>query len=363
MAETLLNRARVYNAPEGQAFSASNSQSQILASNVVADAPLVALAYSYAVLEFEGNSTHAGQKIAVACNGHTITVTLNNDGEAQLSLQPFIREAVLLNGTLDNPLYCDDTATTQDNGYRGYIDVTITETNQTPTTMRIYYIFGNYAPKGELVTDLYFDYDANGETWVNVDDATNYTASGVPNGFEGNWCDINKIVESEPSGDFVMPLLVAWYYGKDNIQFNTINYHFRYDCRVDNMLKVRWLDQNGNINVRKFVKAGRANGVASSGSWTRPHNYKEIVDGYDFGKDEWRNLTASESLTIGDDNIPMTHYDWLKTLGASACVEAFIGGAWTRVNLGDAKLEADPRKATFTATFTLALPTDDVQKF
>jgi hypothetical protein len=214
-----------------------------------------------------------------------------------------------------------------------------------------------------MVTDLYFDYDANGETWVNVDDATNYTASGVPNGFEGNWCDVNKIVESEPSGDFVMPLLVAWYYGKDDIQFNTINYHFRYDCRTDNILKVRWLDTNGNINVRKFVKAGRANGVASSGSWTRPHNVKEIVDGYNFGKDEWQNLTASESVTIGDDNIPMTHYDWIKTLGASACVEAYVDGAWTRVNLGDAKLECDPRKATFTATFTLVLPTDDVQQF
>lgn len=363
MAETLLNRARMYDEPEGSPFTKANTQSQILPDAAVATAPLVALAYSYAVLEFEGNSTHAGNKIAVACNGHTITITLNTDGEASLSLVPFIREDVVLNNTLDNPLYCDSSATTQSNGYRGHIDVTITEENQTPTTMRIYYIFGNYAPKGELVTDLYFDYDPDGETWVNLDDVANYSNTGVPNTFEENWCDINKIVESEPSGDFVMPLLIAWYYGKDDIQFNTINYHFRYDCRVDNMLKVRWLDTNGNINTRKFVKAGRANGVSSSGSWVRPHNYKEIVDGYNFGKDEWQNLTASESVTIGDDNIPMTHYDWVKTLGSSACVAAFVDGAWTRVNLGDAKLEADPRKATFTATFTLVLPTDDVQQF
>ena len=363
MSETLLNRARLNNAPQNEPYSKANTQSQILASNVVANAPLVALAYSYAILEFEGNSTHAGNKIAVACNGHTITVTLNNDGEAQLSLQPFIREAVLLNGTLNNPLYCNDTSEIQSNGYRGYIDISITEENQSPVAMRVNYIFGNYAPKGQLVTDLYFDYDANGDTWVNVDDVANYDATGNPTNFEDNWANINELVESEPSGDFVMPLLVAWYYGKENIQFANINYHFRYDCRVDNMAKVRWLDTNGNINTRKFVVAGRSSGASVGSTWQRQHSTKEIVDGYNFGKDEWQNLTASESVTIGDDNIPMTHYDWLKTLGASACVEAYVDGAWTRVNLGDAKLECDPRKATFTATFTLILPTDDVQQF
>ena len=363
MSETLLNRARLANSPQSEPFSKANSQSQILASNVVANAPLVALAYSYAVLEFEGNSTHAGNKIAVACNGHTITVTLNNDGEAQLSLQPFIREAVLLNGTLDNPLYCDDTATTQDNGYRGYIDVTITETNQTPTTMRIYYIFGNYAPKGELVTDLYFDYDADGETWVNVDDATNYTASGVPNGFEGNWCDINKIVESEPSGDFVMPLLVAWYYGKDDIQFSTINYHFHYDCRIDNVLKVRWLDNNGNINTRKFTIGSRTHGASVGSTWQRPHNDKEIILGYDRGKDQWNEYTPTETITIGDDCIPIAQYNWLKSIASSAVVEALMDGVWVRCNINGASIECTPKKEQFSATLTLVLPTDDVQQF
>jgi hypothetical protein len=290
-------------------------------------------------------------------------VTLDTNGKASLSLLPFIREAVLDNGTLDNPLYCDSTAEVQDNGFRGYIDVSMTEEGQNAMVMRVYYIYGNYAPKGQMVTDLYFDYDANGETWVNVDDAANYTAAGVPNSFEGNWCDINKVVESEPTGDFAMPLLVAWYYGKDDIQFANINYHFRYDCREDNVLKVRWLDTDGNINTRKFTIAAHSHGVASSGTWQRSHNVKEIVDGYDRGNDEWNELTASESITIGDDGIPVTHYNWLKTLGSSACVEALIGDVWTRVNLGDATIECDPRKSVFTATITLVLPTDDVQQF
>ena len=363
MAETLLNRARMRNAPQNEPYSKANSQSQILPDGVVASAPLVALAYSYAVLEFEGNSTHSGNDITVECGNNSIVVTLDTNGKASLSLLPFIREAVLVAGTLDNPLYCDNTAEVQDNGFRGYIDVSMTEEGQNAMSMRVYYIYGNYAPKGQMVTDLYFDYDASGETWVNVDDAANYTAAGVPQSFEGNWCDINKIVESEPTGDFVMPLLVAWYYGKDDIQFANINYHFRYDCREGNVLKVRWLDTDGNINTRKFTIAAHSHGVASSGSWQRLHNVKEIVDGYYYGKDEWNELTASESITIGDDGIPVTHYNWLKTLGSSACVEALIGGVWTRVNLGDATIECDPRKSVFTATITLVLPTDDVQQF
>ena len=363
MAETLLNRARLANAPQIDPFNIPNSQTQILGGNVVATAPLVALAYSYAVLEFEGNSTHAGKKITIACNGYSITIELDNDGQGELSLVPFIRDAVLNSGTLNNPLYCNDTSETQTNGYRGYIDISITEENQSPVAMRVNYIFGNYSPQGQLVTDLYFDYDANGDTWVNVDDVANYDASGNPTNFEDNWANINELVESEPSGDFVMPLLVAWYYGKDNIQFANINYHFRYDCRVDNMAKVRWLDTNGNINTRKFVVAGRSSGASVGSTWQRQHSTKEIVDGYDRGKDQWAQLQANETITLGDDNIPTTHYNWLKTLSFSPCVEVFLNGAWTRVNLGDVEIECDPRKSVFTATISLVLPADDVQQF
>ena len=86
--------------------------------------------------------------------------------------------------------------------------MTMVETGHSPITMRVYYIFGNYAPIWDEVTDLYFDYDASGETWVNVDAASNYDASGSPTDFEDNWCNINELVESEPTGDFVMPLMV-----------------------------------------------------------------------------------------------------------------------------------------------------------
>lgn len=363
MSETLLNRARLNNAPQGQPFSTPNSQSQVLLDGVVATAPLVALAYSYAVLEFEGNATHSGNKITIECNDNSITIVLDRWGQGTFSLVPFIRDAIAQTTTLDNPLYCNDTSETQSNGFRGFIDISITEDGREPVAMRVYYIFGNYAPKGEQVTDLYFDYDPDGGTWCNVDDIANYTASGVPTAFEDNWCNINEIVAEEPTGDFMMPLLVAWYYGKDDIQFNTINYHFRYDCRVDNMLKLRWLDNNGNINTRKFVVGGRSHGASTGSTWQRYHAFKEIVDGYDRGRDEWAEMTAAETLTVGDDSIPMTHFNWLKSLASTACADVFVDGAWTRCNINGATIECDPRKATFSVSLTLTMPTDDVQQF
>ena len=358
-----VNRARLATAPMAMGYTKANVQTQTLADGVIASAPLVALAYSYATLSFEGNATHAGKQISVVCGGYSITITLDGEGKAAMSLLPYIRMMVLGALTLDNPLYCESGADFQQNNFRGYLDVTITEDNALPITMRVHFIFGNYAPKGEDVTDLYFDYLPDGETWVNVDAASHYNSNGVPVDFEDNWCNINEILEDEPTGDFIVPLDVAWYYGGDNIKFSTINYHFHYDCRVANIMKVRWLDTNGNINIRKFVTGGRSHGGASGDAWQRPHTTKEINLGYDRGKDQWTDITANETLTLGDDVIPMTHFDWLKTLTSSAAVEVYKGGAWVRVNFGDASVECDPRKQTFSMSLTLILPTDDVQQF
>lgn len=363
MADIQLNRARLGISPMAMGFTKANVQTQTLADGVVASAPLVALAYSYAILDFEGNATHANESISVECNGYGIDITLDGDGKASLSLLPFIRMAVLGAVVLDNPLYCETGADFQQNNYRGYIDVSITEANALPVAMRVHFIFGNYVPKGEEVTDLYFDYLPDGETWVNVDAASHYDANGVPVEFEDNWCNINEIVAEDPDGDFVLPLEVAWFCGGDDIRFSTINYHFHYDCRVANIVKVRWLDTNGNINIRKFTRGGRSHGGASGDSWMRPHTTKAINLGYDRGKDQWANITANETITLGDDAIPMTHFDWLKTLTSSAAVEVFKDNAWVRVNFGDASVECDPRKQTFSMSLTLILPTDDVQQF
>lgn len=363
MADYSINRARLATAPMALPFNVPNLQTQILADGVVASAPLVALAYSFAVLSFEGNGTHSGKSITAESGNHSITITLDQDGKAELSLLPFIRVAVLTNTLLENPLYCQSGATFQQNNYRGYIDMTITEQGQQPIAMRIHYIFGNYAPRGEHVTDVWMDYDANGETWVNVDSAANYDANGHPVNFEDNWCNVAEILDFVPYGDFVLPLEVAWFYGGDDIYFSNVNYHFRFDCRTFNVIKVRWLDADGNINTRKFTLAGRNHGASVSQTWQLPHSHKEINLGYDRGRDQWANIEASGTITIGDDNIPIEQFEWLRSIVSTPVVEAFIGNVWVRCNVADSSVQADPRKSTFSITITLVVPTPDIQQF
>lgn len=337
----------------------------ITSGGVTVNAPLVALAYSFAVINFVGVATNAGARYTITCGGHSITITLNSSGRASVSLLPFIRNAVRSSGVLDDPMYCTNT-TYIANNFRGSISVSVQPSGGTATSMTIYYIFGNYAPKAVTVRDVYLDYDANGETWANVDAISMYDSNGVPNDFNYNWCNINSLVSTPPTGDFDLALDVAWFYGSSVYKFRTITYHFRYDCRTENVIKLRWLDQNGNINCKKFVLAGRSHGGAPSASWKRPHTTKSLVHGvnpYDRGRDEWANITASETIAIGDECLPIAQFDWLKTLTSSAIIECYKDASWVRCNIGDASVECDPRKAQFSISLTLIFPTDDVQQF
>lgn len=344
----------------------ANTQTASLSGGITITAPMVALAYSYAVLQFRGSSSNNGQTIAVTCNGNTINITLNHYGNADVSLVPFIRKALQSASVQNEPLASPHNVAYGANKYRGSLSVSIVGASS--ITMVIYYIFGNYAMQGKTKRDIYLDYHPDGETWCNADLASHYDSVGRPGAdFANNWANANFIVGSTPTRDFDMPLDVAWFYGNYDVRFRRFTYHFRYDCRVANIMRVRWLDQNGNINVRKFVVGGRSHGGASGDAWQRPHTYKNFVahsyNSYDRGKDQWANITANETITLGDDAIPMTHFDWLKTLTSSAAVEVFKGNAWVRVNFGDASVECDPRKQTFSMSLTLILPTDDVQQF
>ena len=293
----------------------------------------------------------------------SITVTLDAAGKGEMSLVPFIRDKVMGSGFLNSPLYCEYRASFSRNKCRGYIDLSFTVPNEDPATKRVYYVFGNYAPKVVPVTDVYRDFINGSETWLNIDAAIHYASDGTPTTFDYNWCDVKEILRSQPSGDFYTDCNVAWFYGYDYIRFTSVRYHFRYDCRTDNMVKLRWLDADGNINCRKFVKAGRNHTASASSTWQRPHNKKTIDSGYDFGRDEWSSLALNDTMSVGDDNIPIVHYDWVKTIVGSAAVEAYIDSAWKRVSIGDATMECDPRKSQFSVTLSLILPTDDVQQF
>lgn len=349
-----LNRARLLH--DTLPYTITNTQTFTLASGAVVSVPMVALAYSYAMLRIEGGTPNT--KVSITCNGIAVTLTLNADGDGAMSLTPFIRAAIQGNGTLANPLYTSGIR--QGNGFRGSMVVIVTEPEELPLAVSVSYILGNYAPKGERVTDLYFDYDANGESWASYDDAANYNA-GTPIAFDENWCDMSELVAEEPTGDFDMVLPTAWFYGS-KIHFSEVTYHFRYDCRTEGMAKVRWLDTNGNLNERKFVIAGKQHGASTSATWHTPHDEKSINLGYYAGRDQWRERSASEVMVVGDDCIPITHFDWLKTIASAPVAEVFLDGVWVKCEIADMTTECDPRKSLFSITLNLVLPTDDVQQ-
>ena len=360
MANYGLNRARLLWQGDTP-MSVNNSQSIALASGLSVTAPLVALAYSWAMLHLDGNSSMAGKKVTITCGGASVVVTLDDSGHGKMSLTPFIRNEIKANGVLVNPLYCDDNASYQQNGFRGSMVVTIQEEDEAPQAMNVFYVFGNYAPQGERVTDLYFDYDANGVTWCNIDSVSNYSG-GTPISFEQNWWNVDEALEDAPSGDFTLTLPVAWFYGS-GIWMDNIVYHFRYDCRDTGVVKLRWLDTDGNVNQRKFTVASKSFGSTAGDGWKIPHDDKELELDYNHGADVWREIVAAETLTVGDDCIPIEQYDWLKSATSAPVAQVYLGGIWVKCDIADASVTIERKKSTFSITLTLALPVDDVQQF
>ena len=337
----------------------SNTQSLELKTGTTATWPIVAIAYTWALLELAGT---AGTNCVLTSNGKSIKITLDANGKASVSLLPFIRDAVMAQHGIDNPFAFDDTDNVAANLMRGSLYVNIQEGNNDGENIPVRYIFGALDPNRAEVTDVYFDYDRNSgkQNWGSIERTSLWTGS-TPTNFENNYVNLHTIVGGT-AVDFTTPLDVVNYYGK-TIVFSTVTYHFLMDTRTQNVMRLRWMDEAGNINERKFTLAGKSYGAAIGESWRRPHATHEI-DNYKYypGRDEWRTIEAAESYTVGDDNLPMCYYDWLKTIASAPFVVAQINGYWQRCNV-DCSLEVDPRKSTFSITITLAVPTPDIQQF
>ena len=119
----------------------------------------------------------------------------------------------------------------------------------------------------------------------------------------------------------------------------------------------------GNINERKFTTAGVSASAGMGDAWAHPHD-TNVVDrwGYYRGRDQWATIEATDTITIGDDALPIEMYDSLKTIASAPFVTAKIGGFWQKV-VAAATFEADPRKTTFSATITLTIPSPTIQEF
>ena len=342
-----------------------NIQGRIMDNGVKVRLPLVAVAYSWSMLTFESDERHAGEVHHVSCNGKSVQVTLDGNGHGEVSLLPFIRDAVQASGAQDAPLAFDMETLRSTNPMRGQMAIAISQPNSTDTEQiyNVYFVFGDYGVTRP--TDIYIDYMDDLATFVGIDNAVDSNATTMlpldARSFTNNWYNLNKL-DIQPMGDVILSYTAMWFGAK--IVRASMRYHLRYDCRRHNVYKVRWLDQYGNVTVRQFTVGGESRSGAIQDAYQRPHGTAKTVNGdYWHGKDEWAEVAPARTMTFGDDAIPIAFYEWVSGLASSPCVDVYMDGLWQRCNIGGFSIDRDPRKATFDVSFTLAMPTHDVQQF
>ena len=366
------------------AWICDNNDGVMLLNRVSVHFPKVALAYSLNLLTFESNALKAGKQHVVICNGISLTVTLDAMGSAKISLLPFIRQAVLESGAMNDPLSFESvTDQTAPNKMRGQLTIQILKEGLTTVgnndenvdqTISPFFIFGDYSPMTPKF-EFWRTYDSDNSTPMNYDDddiysynAGDMSQSGIPTNltkFQNNWKLAIDVKGTAVTGDFTMTRTVCTYSADTEI-FRDVTWHFAYDCRTENVMKVRWLDHEGNINQRKLTIGSVSNGGSIGESWNTPHDTKELVNDYDVywhGADLWQNIMPQKTITLGDDAIPINQYEWLKELATTPVVMIKVDNIWQRCNITGSAIECDPRKSTFSISITLTAPTYEVQQF
>lgn len=337
---------------------------------ITIDYPVIAIAYGYCTIKFSSSVLLAGAKLNVALSSnHSIDVTLDSTGRAQFSLLPFIRVNMETDGVQSLPLESTGNNTKEINVMRGAFSLDITDyaTNNT-TSITVYYIFGNNCLLYD--TDKYINFNTGDTlgTWTTLDFFAGNDADGVPTDVDV-WCECNFNLNrylNDPQD--VEQFEVSFYRGGDIVNA-VVDYHLIEDCRVDGVRAVKWLDSSGGINIRKLTATTEQHSAAASSSYQRPHTDLNIANsGYYHGDDKWELMTPTTTITLGDDAIPMCLYDWLKELATSPVVELWSGavngaGKWLRCNLVNTSIERDTRKATFSLTVQLQVPTYKGQEF
>ena len=335
----------------------TNNSMVTLASGTRYYYPKIAVG-SYCTLTFEGSSLTAGEVRFITVGSDTVKVVTDEYGNASLSLMPFMRADAASNNLQNNP--CVST-----NYWRGSLTLTVSlpDDSTVESTVTIYYILGDCPPRKDIVTEYWRTYNMGMPTNYNVcavDWANHYT-SGTPNNltaFRACWDNPSTwVTPPENDNDITVEVLQVC---SSSIKTGNVTYHFTTDKRTENVIQVRWIDQRGNLNTRKFILGGEGYSAASEGAYKRPHDTKVIVsNSYDYGRDEWVNVTPQRTLTFGDDAIVMGQWEWLNSLAASQVVEFYKDGIWHRCNIVDSAMERDPRKSTFNVSFKISVPTDE----
>lgn len=318
--------------------------------------PIIAVE-SYCNLGFDGCASQSHRTVTVGDN--SVTVTIGSDGKANVSLLPFIRNDIKSRSVQESPFT---------RSWRGSLSVQISsaDSSAVATTITIFYIFGYFHASNAMDSDVWLTYNSAAGDYnvVGVDWGDHYT-NGVPNDlgtFRGIGSDPSEWVSPPTEGSVftfqVQQVAAGRIYNDDR------NFHFALDCRDEGIVQLRWIDADGYPNTRKFALSLEQNGAAVSNTYRILHKEHAIVNNtYDFGRDEWGDIEAQHTLTIGDDAIPQNQWAWLKGLVTSQCVEMYDGGVWRRVNISSPSMERDPRKHTFNFSITIVVFADEIQEF
>lgn len=347
-----------------------NIRTMTLTDGATVTLPKVALATSWATLTISG--ANPGDTYNVTSGDGFVKLSINADGEARMSLAPFIE--LYLSGSDGDMTETDSTQRLARNYFRGFLIVVILH-DTSRDQLTVPFVYGGANPLASP-NRRYFDYIANGQgTWLTMDLASNYDDDGnVLSSAEQSWLNANynaNIYSPNDNDKFRWTMTLATFEG-GRIRFKRQIINFTRDCRQKDVMQVKWIDGEGQINTRLLTYAGIVEGSETQSSYTRHHwerNASLVGNGYWHGADAWEKRKATKQITLGDDNIPMEKYSWLASLVQSPSIDVWAdmgddNYTWQRANIVDSTIEADPRKTTFSLTVTLALdPTFPTQQF
>lgn len=347
-----------------------NKMSVSLGATTTLEYPAIALAFGYCTMRFKSSapSSDSGNTHTITMGSYALKVTLDNNGEAEVSLLPFIRASMAQGGVLDLPLESNGGETSVDNAMRGVLTLVVSEaTGNTTHTIDVHYIYGSN--QLQEIPDKWLNLNTGDilGTWVTLDYYSDNDSHGIPTS-DADWIQCNYNVNRAFPDQSSIQAEVAQYRGGSIINGVT-DYHFIEDCRIEGVKAVKWLDKYGGMNIRKLTFAGESIKAAHAESYNRPHNDRNIINGeYYHGDDMWEALTPTTTYNLGDDGIPNELYGWLSGLVSSPVVELWSGnvdgaGKWIRCNIGDVGIERDPRKSTFSFSLSLIVPNDLIQQF
>ena len=343
--------------------------------------PSVAMAFSFAWCELTDNTGEIAS-IEITSNGVTETRTLH-DGKAMVSLLPFLRSAMSLDGDMF-PNLPSMTPNASRSAFNKDLElyVTIKDANGEAVAdgeISVPAIYGGTDALGAYADERWITYSKPDAQYVpcvsySLDSSTNITMSylspmfGIAVTATGTLSNLPLPIMVTASAPNVFTATLNKAYrinGDDRTQVSNVKLHIVKDNRTMNVLQLRWIDTEGKVNYRQFAKGEYSESASTQSTYERAKYNRQFNEHVvDLGNDQWQNKTITCMQSFGDDAIPMEQYKWLASLCGASIIELYLGGGkWQRVNIQDTALAVDTRKHLFNFSGTIMLPNVEGQQW